>query len=115
MRGDPLSARDALVNIGAVLMLDVVILVMWTMVDPLHWERDVIQEDEFGNTLESQGYCTSENWRVFLGAIIALHIGLCAVASWLCYVARMIPTKYSEHKYVTIAMISNLQIFIVGG
>ena len=43
-----------------------------------------------------------------------LHLMLLLVASYLCYVTRNIPTKFSEGKYVAIAMLSNLQIFVVG-
>lgn len=113
-RRDP-KIKDTVFFIGTILLLDVIILVTWTLVAPLHWERDIIREDQFGYPLESQGYCTSEYWRAFIGVLIALHISLCAVASWMCYAARHIPSRYSEHQYVTIAMISNLQIFLIGG
>jgi len=50
----------------------------------------------------------------FAGAIAALHLVLLLVASWMCYVSRHIPSKFSEGKYVSIAVVSNLQIFVVG-
>ncbi|CAJ1959354.1 unnamed protein product [Cylindrotheca closterium] len=108
------SWQDTLSMIGKVLLLDVVILVLWTGVDPLHWQREIIRQDQFGFTLESRGSCTSENWRPFLGALVALHITLCVIACYMCYVARNIPSRYSEHKYLTIAMVSNLQVFAIG-
>ena len=110
-----LSFQDTLATIGKVLLLDVVILTLWTVADPVHWRRTVIREDQFGFPLESEGYCTSDKWQLFLGVIIALHIALCAVACYMCYVARNIPNRYSEHKYLTIAMISNLQVYAIGG
>ena len=100
---------------STVLFLDIVILVLWTSVDPLHWEREVIRQDQFGFILESQGTCTSDNWRIFLGALVTLHIALCVVACYMCYVSRNIPSRYSEHKYLTIAMVANLQVFAIGG
>ena len=36
------------------------------------------------------------------------------VASCICYLSRNIPKKFSEGRFVSIAMISNLQIFVVG-
>jgi gamma-aminobutyric acid type B receptor len=109
------SYQDTVSTIGKVLLLDVVILVLWTSAYPLHWKRDIIRQDQFGFTLESQGNCTSENWRPFLGALVALHITLCIIACYMCYVSRNIPSRYSEHKYLTIAMVSNLQVFAIGG
>jgi hypothetical protein len=107
--------KDTLFSIGFVLLVDVIILVSWTLIDPLVWEREVIRQDQFGSSLESQGYCTCDSWQIFASIIAIFHFGLLAVACYMCYVARNIPSKFSEHKFVTIAMISNLQIFVVGG
>lgn len=101
--------------IGVVLLIDVSILVAWTAVAPLEWSRSVIRADQFGVPLESEGYCYSEHWTVFGGIIAAFHIALLAIACILCYKAREIPTKFSEGKYVFIAMLSHLQIMVVGG
>jgi hypothetical protein len=114
-RKNSVTVQETLFFIGAVLVLDMIILVLWTVIDPLEWQRTPVQEDQFGDPLESQGQCTSDTWKIFASIIGILHFGLLAVACYMCYVARNIPTKYSEHKYVTIAMISNLQIFVVGG
>jgi hypothetical protein len=43
-----------------------------------------------------------------------VYLSLLGFACYLCYVSRDIPTKFSEGKYVSIAMFSNLQIFVVG-
>lgn len=109
------TVGDTLICIAVVLLLDLIVLMLWTIIDPLEWHREVIREDQFGDPLESQGYCTCDSWVVFASIIVLLHFGLLAVACYMCYVARNIPSKYSEHKFVTIAMISNLQIFVVGG
>ena len=97
--------RETIGVIGVVLLIDVMILSAWTAIEPLQWARTVVSTDQFGNPLESQGFCTSEHWQVFFGVIAAFHILLIAVACYLCYVARDIPTKFSEGKYVSIAMI----------
>lgn len=105
---------ESLAVVGFVLGIDLIILIVWTVMDPLQWQRTIKAADQFGEPLESEGYCTSEHWLVFAGAIAALHLVLLLVASWMCYVSRHIPTKFSEGKYVSIAMLSNLQIFLVG-
>ncbi|CAB9525835.1 acid type B receptor subunit 2 [Seminavis robusta] len=105
---------DSLKYIAGVLLLDIIILILWTVLDPLEWTRMTIREDLFGQPLESQGYCTSDTWMLFASLIGALHLGLMAVASYMCFCARKIPTRYSEHKYLSIAIISNLQIFVIG-
>ena len=113
-RNNVISVKETLAVIGTVLLVDVSILVVWSVVDPLHWSREVTSSDKFGTPLESQGRCVSDYWLLFAGAIALLHLALMAVACYLCYVARDIPTQFSEGKYVSIAMISNLQIFVIG-
>eukprot|EP00526_Cylindrotheca_closterium_P007067 CAMPEP_0113624268 /NCGR_PEP_ID=MMETSP0017_2-20120614/12505_1 /TAXON_ID=2856 /ORGANISM="Cylindrotheca closterium" /LENGTH=717 /DNA_ID=CAMNT_0000534283 /DNA_START=181 /DNA_END=2334 /DNA_ORIENTATION=+ /assembly_acc=CAM_ASM_000147 len=99
---------------AAVLLLDVTILMIWSIVDPLQWERTVTSIDKFGVPLSSEGICNCQHWEVWVGSISLLHGGLLAIACYLCYQSRDIPTKFSEGKYVSIAMFSNLQIFVVG-
>lgn len=108
------SVLETLSIIVLVLLADSIILLSWTIVDPLKWQREVVSEDQFGEPLESQGYCTSEHWAAFAGAIAGLQIVLLLVASWMCFVSRHIATAFSEWKFVSIAIVSNLQILMVG-
>lgn len=110
-----ISFQETMLVVGAVLLVDVAILIAWTVADPLQWEREVVQETQFGEPLESQGYCSSDHWQLFFGIIGALHLSLMAVATYLCYKTRAIPTRFQEGRYLSIAMVSNLQIFLVGG
>ena len=114
MRRQMVTFQETLSVIAVVLVLDVAILTVWTIIDPLRWERSVISADKFGDPLESEGHCTSDHWSWWIGTIAALHLVLLGFACYLCYASRDIPTKFSEGKYVSIAMVSNLQIFIVG-
>ena len=113
-RNTSVTLQETFGIIGGVLLLDVFVLTVWTIVDPLYWERNIVTTDQYGDALLSEGNCTSDHWIVFAATIALLHFGLLGVACYLCYMARDIPTKFSEGKYVTIAMISNLQIFVVG-
>lgn len=114
VRKTAVTFRETIFVIGVVLLVDVLVLVIWTAVSPLEWQRTVLSADQFGTPLESEGHCTSDQWMAFAGLIGMLHLILLAFACYLCFVSRNIPTKFSEGKYVSIAMISNLQIFLVG-
>ena len=74
--------------IGVVLLIDVAILVCWSVLDPLTWKRSIIREDQFGSPLESEGFCTLDHWAAFAGTIATLHVLLLGVACYMCYVAR---------------------------
>lgn len=109
-----ISVRETFLTIGAILVVDVAILMTWTLVDALQWQRTVLVADQFGNPLSSIGFCSSKLLLPFVGAIAALHFTLLVLACYMCFAARDIPTEFSESKHVSIAMISNLQIFVVG-
>ncbi|CAB9501374.1 acid type B receptor subunit 2 [Seminavis robusta] len=112
-RRNPVTFKETLSVIGAVLIVDVAILVAWTLIDPLAWKRTVIRVDNFNSPLESHGFCTSDSWMIFASIIGTLHLLLLGVACWLTYISRNIPTKFSEGKILSIAMFSNLQVVIV--
>lgn len=114
-RNSSVSFLETLMVIGVVTAVDVAILTVWTLSDPLEWERTVTVMDQFGVALESEGRCTSDSWYIFTPLIGALHLCLMATACYLCFKARQIPTTFQEGKYVAIAMASNFQIFLVGG
>ena len=40
---------------------NVVVLIVWTAVDPLEWHTDVVEVDFFGRSIETRGYCRSVN------------------------------------------------------
>ena len=109
------SFQETLLVIGVITFVDVAILIAWNVFAPLEWKRTVLRADIFGEALESQGMCTGDSWQVFASLIGCLHLFLLALGCVLCYKARQIPTMFQEGKYVSIAMLSNLQIFIVGG
>ncbi|CAB9503487.1 acid type B receptor subunit 1 [Seminavis robusta] len=114
MERTTVTARETLSIVGLVLLIDVLILVVWTVLDPLEWHRTAVRTDKYGYVLESEGYCSSEHWGNFGLAIGSLHFGLMALACWMCFVSRKLPTQFSEGKYVGIAMVSNLQIMAIG-
>jgi hypothetical protein len=98
--------------IGVVLFIDVAILVAWSVIDPLHWERVVIGSDQFGNPLESQGYCTSDHWSVFGGAIAGLHILLLGIACLMCYLARYVESTPNSGYQLALDQVSQIVQYV---
>lgn len=101
-RKNRVTFKETLSVIGFVLLVDVFILTVWTVVDPLEWQRTVIAADQFGAPLESEGFCRSDHWEIFAGVIAGLHLLLMGTACYMCYVARNIPSKFAESKYLSI-------------
>ena len=68
-----------------VLLVDILILVWWTIVSPLEWKRYIISTDQFGTTLESSGYCYSDRWILFFAIMASYHLVLLTVGCYICY------------------------------
>ena len=95
-----ITIQETAVVIAAVLCVDVVILLVWTFEDPLHWERTVLTFDKYGESLRSEGHCTSDHWVAYALAIGVFHFILLCIACVTCYVARDIPSRFSEIKFL---------------
>ena len=70
-----------------ILFVEIVIVVSWSVIDPLEWKREVTAADQFRATLESAGYCTAEYWMLWAGLSDVLHLLLMGIACYMCYVS----------------------------
>lgn len=115
MRRKKVSLLSAIRWIALVLCVDMGVLIAWQVKDPLVWVRTVTASDKFGIALASFGTCVSDRWAYFLGALVGWHFVLVLGASYMCYTTRKVPNQLSGSKGVAIAMISNCQVFLIGG
>lgn len=87
MRRVTLKERDVIIPAVVMFSLNMIILVCWTAISPLQWER-VTVNNEAWNTV---GICSSENQEVGTGfwiAIGVLNIGALILSGWEAYKAR---------------------------
>jgi hypothetical protein len=92
---------------------EVTVLLVWQLVDPLRWQREVLSVDAEGRPLQSVGSCTSESSEFFVIPLCIFN-GLCLLfALYLCYVIRNVPSKFSEAKWITAAVVSIFQILSI--
>ena len=108
-----ITVRYTLSIIAAITSVDVIICLVWTIVDPLTWTRQVIREDKYGEPLESVAKCTSDHWSAFVWTIAMWHTVVIILACVICYLSKDIPSKFSEGKSLAAAMGSNLQIILL--
>ena len=107
-----LSEKDVLLPFVLLFSSNFVLLLIWTLVDPLYWDRVMISETE------SYGTCTadldSSTWKITLSLIAALNGVSLILANVEAYKARNIDTEYGESKYIDMIMGSILQVVLVG-
>lgn len=115
MRRVQVTLLSAVRWIALVLCIDMGILILWQVQDPLEWTRTVTMSDQNGYVLESMGMCHSGTWAWFAIAIGAFHFLLVSIAAYMCFRTRAVPNCLSGARGVTVAMLSNFQIFLVAG
>ena len=101
------------------LALDGALLFSWASDDraKLIWIREITESDQYDQPEASVGMCSSLDGRrtmFYVGSILALHLSTLIYGNILCYKARNIGTAFSESKYVFMAMVSNMQILVLG-
>jgi hypothetical protein len=106
------TEKDVLHYFAIMLGCNLALLIVWTKVSPLEWERRSKSKEE------SYGHCRSSDGRDSWGTIVslvALVNGIALIAANVeAYRARQITTEFGESQYIGMSMISILQIVMVG-
>jgi len=104
------TAKDVLQPFAILMTLNFIVLLSWTLVDPMVFER--VYTDE----LTSYGRCTSQGnqWKGFIATLAILNFIALVLANVQAYHARSINDELSESKYIGLATLSMFQIFLVG-
>jgi len=101
--------------IAITILAEALFLAVWTVVAPLKWVRKCIDRDgEFGYCKESIAHCEGEVASIaFLTVLFIVHLIALFILLYLCYIVRLIPSEFSEHKWITASAISSLEILFV--
>ena len=106
------TERDVLAPFAVVFSLNFLLMLLWTLLDPLRWVRVPIDGAEWN----TYGTCRSEGnvGLIFLILIVLIDFSALALACLQAYRARNVSTEYSESKYIGVAVLSWLQVMLVG-
>ena len=96
--------------------LDTIVLIAWNANDPIGFRRKIISTDSLDFVTETAGQCSSEGGTstTYFGIICGIHAALLLYGNYLCYQCRNLNGKFSETKYIAIAMVSNIQVLALG-
>ncbi|CAK9020769.1 Gamma-aminobutyric acid type B receptor subunit 2 (GABA-B receptor 2) (GABA-B-R2) (GABA-BR2) (GABABR2) (Gb2) (G-protein coupled receptor 51) [Durusdinium trenchii] len=95
---------DMVRTIVMLISVDLVILLAWSISDPVVYARRRESWEP------KQAMCTSENGVTFLLLLGTYHIGLLLYGNSVAYRTRGVATVFAESKFLQVAMISNLQV-----
>jgi hypothetical protein len=106
------SSREALVAFGTVLSTNLLLMLLWTLIDPLEFDIRFVEDEEW----KMYSTCSSQDghsW-IFLILTISINFFAMSLAIYEAYKARNISDDYSESKSLGIAIFSWIQILLVG-
>ena len=109
------EVKDVLLPFVTLLTLNVILLSIFTALDPLYWDRVEQGRDGEGN-LESYGRCTSDGKVsvVVLGLVVGINAVALIMSCVQAYKGRNVSVAYSESTYVAFSVASILQACIIG-
>jgi hypothetical protein len=115
-----IRARDVLLPFAVLTVLNMVILVTWTIVAPLKWERIIEAEDVFGQPIESRGTCLrpfdsrDSAEMTFLCLLGAVNVTALLFSNYQSYHARKLPSEFNEAFYLSMTNLAILEGMVLG-
>jgi len=108
-----LSLLDVLKPLVALSLINIVLLLIWTLVDPLKWVRSAAEETN--KSWNTYGACRPEGKAgyIFIILIMLIDFGSLVMTLVQAYQAREIRDGISESKYIGIAAVSWLEVFLI--
>lgn len=101
-------ASDVMIPFVVLLGLNCLVLALWTGIDPLYWDRNVVAIDPYDRTVESSGRCVSNHMAAFAGPLLAINGCALILALWQAYVGRGITTEFSESRYIASTYVARI-------
>jgi hypothetical protein len=112
LRRQVVRERDVLAPGVTIVSLNAIVLLVWTLVDPMQWTRRPVN----GQPWNTFGRCRfgGTGSIVFFALDMLLNVVSLGLASYQAYKARNISDEFSESKNLGIALFSWLQLIVVG-
>lgn len=109
------TKKDVLLPMVILLSLNVLVLTLWTALDPLSYIRqDNPGTDGWNRTISTFGACRSRNALPYLLPLVFINLFCLGIANWQAYLARKIKSEFAESKYIGLAMAVFLQTMLIG-
>jgi hypothetical protein len=109
------SPVDIFVTFVWMVLINLIVMITWTLVSPLEWSRVKGEErDVFERLFQSYGTCESDDSVLFVVLIIVTNVIFLILGNWWNYISRNIETEYGESRYIGISMAATLQAWGMG-
>jgi hypothetical protein len=69
-----LTVTNVMKPMIALLFVNIIVLTVWTLIDPLQVKIDSIALDDFGHAIETKSFCRSEHHTIFLSNLCVINL-----------------------------------------
>ncbi|CAB9522237.1 acid type B receptor subunit 1 [Seminavis robusta] len=114
-----IDVKDVMYPLVIMVMLNLAVLVAWTVADPLKWDRREPEHarDEFNRTIASYAVCSSSNetfGKVFGTLLFAINFVALALANWESYKGQKLPSHVNETRRIAFSMFFLIEACLLG-
>lgn len=109
------TERDVLKPFLILIAANVLILICWTVIDPLVYTRKAhLGTDGWQRVISTYGTCESEHTSYYMIPLILINVVVLLLANWQAYQARSLETEFSEAKWIAVCIACVLQVTLMG-
>lgn len=116
-----ISSASMFKIIAVLILLDLIVVTVWTIVSPLEYRREnismQIDEERGVKLIHSVGSCRpsgSISPIPFFGVLFFLHASIMVITNVLLYKIRNVNNRYQEQRYVALASVYVCEIILIG-
>ena len=114
-RQTTVTFHDVMYPFLVLLTGNIIILALWTILDPLVYTREELPgTDGWNRVIATYGSCQSDHPSWFLIPLAIVNLGVLVLANWQAYEARHIVETFADTKYIGLIMSSLLQAILIG-
>ena len=108
-------AGDVLLPFSTLLGMNVLVLLLWTFLDPLMYVReDNPGMDGWNRILSTYGACRCDNHVPYTLPLAVINASVLLCATYQAYKSRKVRLEFAESKYIAICIILLLESLLIG-
>mmetsp|Transcript_484 Transcript_484/g.570 ORF Transcript_484/g.570 Transcript_484/m.570 type:complete len:235 (+) Transcript_484:726-1430(+) len=111
--GKKRSNNIVILVIVSVILMNILLLSLWTALSPLAFKRVPISFDDFGQVTEAESECHTSEDKALMVVVVVFHILQYVAGAVLTCKARLIPGDFQESKGITISFFIQIQLIIL--
>ena len=102
-----------------ILALNVIVLTVWHVVEPMQWERLPLDGEDVNDELhlveaDTYGACVGDHALLYFSFLVACNLVVSLIALIQAYECRKVSTEYSESLWIFGALFCIVQVWLIG-